>query len=265
MQQRSLIAVDGEDRVDWLQGQSTNDLRELQAGDSISFCLCSPKGQIEAIVNALFRASDVLLTTDFACKQAVLDRIEHMVVMEDVAGREEAGLACLRVVGPEAAKVEGRIAVRGQGYTDVWVSPEEAASLQATIPTISASTYDIWRLEQGIPVWGQDVSGRTLPPELGPAFEQAHVSYTKGCYTGQEVLQRIYSRGHTNKTWVALTSERELGQGSLGQGVTVTSVVTSPHFGHLAGAVVRNELAEPSKKIEIGETVATVYHFPLER
>ncbi|MFX6234584.1 tRNA-modifying protein YgfZ, partial [Acinetobacter baumannii] len=69
---------------------------------------------------------------------------------------------------------------------------------------------DQLELRAGNPRLGGDTTQKTLPPELGPAFESRTVSYTKGCYMGQEVLMRIHSRGHTNRTWVCLTSAEPL-------------------------------------------------------
>lgn len=268
---RSLISLTGEDRIDWLQGQSTNDLRNLKPGDSVSFCLCSPKGQIEAIIDALILDHEIWLSTDSACKPAVLDRIENMVVMEDAAGREVDHLICVRIVGPEAANASTyTVGILGQGFKDVWIDESQLSILAASIPSSSEETYNIWRLEQGIPKWNQDATAKTLPSELGPAFEQAHVSYTKGCYTGQEVLQRIHSRGHTNKTWVALQCDGAVAQGSA---VTldgtemglVSSVAHSPRYGYLAAATLRNAAMDGEALVQIGDKSARVMHFPIKK
>ncbi len=70
------------------------------------------------------------------------------------------------------------------------------------------------RIEAGTPKMGSDITSKTMPPGLGPAFDARHVSYNKGCYTGQEVLMRIHSRGHTNKTWMGLIAEEPLEVGA---------------------------------------------------
>ena len=95
----------------------------------------------------------------------------------------------------------------GEGGWDVWASK---SSLDAWREGFEILDPELSRILAGIPKWGAAVGPRTLPPELGPAFEASHVSYSKGCYTGQEVLMRIHSRGHTNRTWVGLVSDAPL-------------------------------------------------------
>lgn len=126
-----------------------------------------------------------------------------------------------------------------------------------------------------MPTFGVDTDSKTLPPELGPAFEAQHVSYKKGCYTGQEVLMRIQSRGHTNKTWMALAAERPLesgavvGHSSRPDAGVVTSSCFSPEFGYVAGAMLRNEAASQGETVVVrnadGDVEAKVYSMPLLR
>jgi folate-binding protein YgfZ len=114
---------------------------------------------------------------------------------------------------------------------------------------------------------------KTLPPEMGPAFEARNISYSKGCYTGQEVLMRIHSRGHTNKTWMALVSDEpipigaSLAHGKRDDAGVVTSSGESPQFGYIAGAMLRNEAAFDGERVRVnGESrsfEAEVRPFPL--
>jgi len=133
--------------------------------------------------------------------------------------------------------------------------------------------YDIARLEAGVPSLGSDIGAKTMPPELGPAFESRHVSYRKGCYMGQEVLMRIHSRGHTNKSWVGLLTDGPVEPGAVitvgpGKEVgSVTSAAYSPRLGHFAAGMVRNEAAVAGTSVEIvserGNVFAEVRLFPL--
>ena len=116
---------------------------------------------------------------------------------------------------------------------------------------------------------------KTFPPEMGKAFEERHVSYSKGCYMGQEVLMRIHSRGHTNKTWVGLASEKPLEVGaSVGHRLRsdsgiVTSAVFSPDFGYIGAAMVRNEAAFEGEVVQVttsqGIVEAEVRQMPILR
>jgi len=118
-------------------------------------------------------------------------------------------------------------------------------------------------LETATPLAGIDYNEKTLLPELGPAFVGRTVSYTKGCYTGQEVLMRVHSRGHTNKTWVVLRAEGEVTAGDPvtreGENVgKVTRSAESPALGWLAAAVLPNSVLNAGTQVQIGDVSAYV-------
>lgn len=262
-----LIELTGEDRLEWLQGQATNDLRGMQAGERRSFCLCLATGQIEAVCDVWAEADRLLIATDAQAAPAVLKRAETMVILEDVTARL-LEMTCLSVRADEM-EVGGALVLPSQRLSartwDVWGAPEIASQF----PTASEAAYEAARLEAGIPKPWIDYTAKTLPPELGPAFEARHVSYQKGCYTGQEVLMRIHSRGHTNKTWVGLILE---GPVTPGQKVShpsredaglVTSTALSPSLGWIAAATVRNEAANPGETVQVGNVKGTVHPMPL--
>ncbi|MBI5708004.1 MAG: hypothetical protein HZC36_13565 [Armatimonadetes bacterium] len=279
--QPGLIELTGDDHLDWLQGQVSNDLRGLDVGESIDFCLLKPTGQIVAPGRIWRLEARSLVETPLACVSAVLERAEAMVVMEDVAARDlTSSYRLLSFQGPQTfGTIGGDFAsdwiVLGSDHTgfgglDIWVPKEvEFTVLEWFDNKASAQVVDAARLEAGIPNYGVDMSDRTLPPEMGPAFEKCNVSYTKGCYVGQEVLARIHSRGHTNKTWMALVCEDEVQTGcSLKDGAgRVTSAAWSPRFGWIAGAMLKNDVAKPGGTVAVevpgGPVRAEVQHFPL--
>ncbi len=260
---RALIRLTGEDRLEWLQGQATNDVSTL-TGDQVSFCLCTPTGQMEAVVDAWALDDSILLSTDLACAEAVMKRIEHMVIMEDVEGEDLTGsLRLTRLLGTGSpSEVEATYILQSGHFIDVW------STFPLDYPGVD-DAFDSWRLERGIPRWGIDMGHRTLPPELGPAFEKRHVSYTKGCYTGQEILQRIHSRGHTNWTWVALVGNDPLNSGATvshpdrENAGTITSTALSPTWGCIGAARVRNEIALEGAQVVVEGRPATVRTMPL--
>ena len=123
--------------------------------------------------------------------------------------------------------------------------------------SISDDAFEIARIEAGIPKRNVDYTSKTLPPELGRQFELDHVSYNKGCYTGQEVLMRIHSRGHTNRTWMGVILEGQVEVGatisheSREDAGVITSTALSPEFGYIATAMLRREVAKPDTKISV--------------
>lgn len=279
-QNPALVEFAGEDHLDWLQGQVSNDLRRLQVGESIEFCMLKPTGQILAPCRLWKFERRSLLETPLACVHTVLERAETMVIMEDVVARDlTQSHRLLSFQGPQTAgMIAGTLRPEwlalnsdhtGFGGLDVWVPVgQEFTVLDRFEWKACGAIVEAARLEAGLPNYGVDMNDRTLPPEMGPAFERRNVSYSKGCYVGQEVLARIHSRGHTNKTWMALQLETEVVPGSvLREDVgRVTSVAWSPQFGWVAGANLKNEFAVPGALIQVegpeGPVAAEVRHFP---
>ena len=298
----AVIELRGEDRKGWLQGQATNDVRQLDLGASTSFCFCEPTGQILAICDAWSLKDRFILTCDLSARDAVLRRVEMMVVMEDVVARDLTDrVRLISVQGPKSKAVlnnmvalptldaadtqfEG-VAVQtlrsdrtGLGGWDILLpldAKKPAASLARALPEIGLEAFLVARLEAGRPLCGVDYTAKTLPAELGPAFEARTVSYSKGCYTGQEVLMRMHSRGHANRTWMAMIADSPVSAGdaiAFGDredvGI-VTSAAISPDFGSIAGAMIRRDTAIERDTVRVatasGPVSAQLRRMPLLR
>lgn len=274
----ALISLQGSDRREWLQGQATNDIRKLTPQNPVSFCLCTATGQLECIVDAWERENDILLSCAMETRQILLDRIENMVIMEDVIGEDltdSYDFTCIQ--GPESILVEESICLpndrSGFGGFDIWTAKTQTSpSAKVIVPLVAKEALEAARIEAGIPLFGADTTEKTLPPELGLRFESAHVSYDKGCYTGQEILQRLHSRGHTNKVWVGFVADGELERGAVidapdraGIG-SVSSMARSPRLGSIGAGTVRNEFSEPGTRLRVqterGEVEIEVREFP---
>lgn len=238
----ALIELAGEDRIEWLQGQVTNDLRQLGDEQPVLACVCTPTGQIISTLAIWSRPGRLLIALPRNTVAAFLERVDQMVIMEDVSATL-LPLDGRSIQGPNAQMPHGEIVLPiqrlGLAGWDVWGGDRPI--------DIEEDIVETRRVESGTPKFGVDIKARTLPPEMGPAFTAAHVSYTKGCYTGQEVLMRIHSRGHTNRTWmgVRLAAEATPGDTLTSEGAEVgflTSVVRSPRYGWIATAMVKNGL-----------------------
>ena len=129
--------------------------------------------------------------------------------------------------------------------------------------------FSLATLEAGLPEFGVDTTVKTLPPELGESFDGSHTSYKKGCYTGQEVLMRIKSRGHTNKTWVGLKLSSATDETAVEfEGKVVGKIhrsADSPAFGVIASATLRNVATEPGTVVTVSGVEATVVEMPFLR
>lgn len=261
------IEVTGEDRKGWLQGQVTSDLRELTEGASSPFCMCLPTGQLLSFGTIWGLPGRFVMSVPRGAVAATLERFESMVILEDVSARPMDGVTFLSIQGPEATRRLGELVAippldaadtdlgaclrsnrTGYGGWDLLVEPSLTKTLENSFPIASMHALDIARLEAGIPVLCKDTGAKTLPPELGPAFEASHINYGKGCYTGQEVLMRIHSRGHTNRTWIGILAEQQIEEGAVisSGGRTDAGVVTSfaysPTFGCIGAGYVRNDV-----------------------
>lgn len=298
----SHIVLTGEDRKGWLQGQATNDLRELDNGASFAFCFCTPTGHFVSPCHIWGLADHFVLAVPTSALAAVLERCEAMVVMEDVTATTISDeIVCLSIQGPEATRqvselvplplldsgvgeIEGaevrllRSNWAGMGGWDILV-PRAAQSaidrIKASFPSVSFAAYDAARLEAGQPRFGLDMTEKTLVPEMGPKFIAKNVSYKKGCYVGQEVIMRMYSRGHANWQWVGLLSEEPLEPGatvshrSRSEAGRVTSSAFSPDFGHIAAAILRHEISLDNETVTVqtenGPVEAQVQIMPILR
>lgn len=291
----ALLEVRGEDRKAWLQGQITNDVRPLQIGGAFSFCVCLPTGQIVAICDGWRLEDRYLITTNTSSIEALKERLQAAIIMEDVQVNDlTQDYQAFSVQGPTATRRLGDLLAvptmdagfatlgkaevlclrtnrTGLGGWDVLVPAGTKTPWTKDFEKVDDHAYRIAQLEAGIPRQGLDTDAKTLPPELGPAFTAKHVSFSKGCYTGQEVLMRIHSRGHTNKTWVGLFTESfvpvgtpliHMGKNEVG---VIASSCDSPSYGPIAAAYVRNEAAFDGEELMAGDVPCELRHMPLLR
>ena len=204
---RAKFRVTGQDRVRFLNGQLTNDILSLQPGSAICACALTAKGKLCA--DLFVAATEALhyLDADSALRESLAARLEKYIIADDVAledATEEFGLFHLIDAG-SPLPLEGidlfqsestRFAMPG---VDLWFPAQQSASIRERLNQvpIDAEALESLRIERGIPRWGNELSESVLPNEAG--LETRAISYTKGCYLGQEVISRIKSLGHVNR------------------------------------------------------------------
>lgn len=258
----ALIEFVGDDRLEWLQGQCTQDLRRLREGETLEAGLCSATGHLLAHLAVFAMPDRIWVTTSRSGAAHVMSRVESAVIMEDVSA------AVLNPARPLVAHygADGVGIPRDRFGRLGWESlaaDDEAVSDDASL--------EVLRLEAARASVDVDAQDKTLAPELGPDFVARTISYTKGCYTGQEVLMRIHSRGHTNRTWRVLHADRPVARGAEVIGSdgrlagAVTSSVVSPRFGPLCAGVLRDKAVDGLETAIVrdgdGETLAR-WHVP---
>ena len=230
----AVIEFTGDDWKDWLQGQITNDVRLLTSENPIQFCLCKPTGQILAPGTLHLVNGKGWMVVPLVCSPAVLLRVEQMVILEECF----AEILETQMVHVIPGTV-GLPATRTR-----WSGRDSDEAYEGEL--FSEATFLLASMDAKIPLWGFDISESNFPAEMGAEFEAATMSYTKGCYTGQEVNHRLHSRGHTNKTWDVFVSAHHLPDGHDLVGAdgskvgTVTRSVAHPDLGWLVAAFVKN-------------------------
>ena len=189
---RDFVSVDGPDALAFLQGQLSQDV-DVALGASGWALLLQPQGKLEALLRFLRVGEQrFVLETDAGFGDGVIERLNRfkLRVKADV---QPLAWQCLAVRGPRAHDlVADGVAADWPGLPGsdlVGESPE----VPPDAPLCSLEAYDAVRIEAGIPVMGRELDGSTIPAEAGVVDRS--VSFTKGCYTGQELVARIDSRG----------------------------------------------------------------------
>ncbi len=258
---RDVVQAGGPDTLTFLQGQLSQDV-DLAMGASAWAFLLQPQGKVVALLRVTRRGDDeYLLDTDGGFGPAVLDRLQRykLRVKCDLEALE---WGCVALRGPRAAEVARAVedaddvvvaAADWPGWPGVdLLGPSPVAP--AGVRLCSPEAYEVVRIEMGVPAMGSELDDRTIPAEAGVVPQT--VSFTKGCYTGQELVARIDSRGgnvprHLRGVVVATDSVPPVGAVVQAEGKDVgslTSVAVSPRLGApVALAYVGRAVSPPAE------------------
>lgn len=312
---RSRVCLTGADRVRFLHGQVTNDVKKLRRGEGCYAALVTAKGRLQSDLNIYSLADELLLDFEPGLTRAVAERLEHYIVADDVQVVDVTPhYGLLSVQGPEAAAVVAKLALftglplkalsfvaavdptLGELYLTAQTRSGTAgfdlfvplAGLGAVADKLVAAARSVggracgWqaletaRIEAGIPRFGLDMDESNLPQECG--IEARAVSYTKGCYIGQEILNRIHTMGHANRELRGLRLADDLeplpkrgdklfhGEREIG---SLTSVVTSPRLkANISLGYVRREVSQIGAgltlRTELGCSAVRIVQIPFK-
>jgi folate-binding protein YgfZ len=308
--ERALLEVRGADRVRFLQGQLTNDVAALDPVGPRSGChalVLTPQGRVVGELHVLARPGAFWLETDASRAAALRERLARYVIADDVELAEASGgLVRVGVEGPRAgAVVSDAFGAEIAPAPDAWAAATVAgsevvvaafgwsgeAALQLFVPRAAAAAAEaalrasgvrhdaVWagpealevlRIEAGTPRAGAELGEQALPAELG-LLERA-VSFSKGCYTGQEVVARMHSRGRVGHLLVGLAFEGGPDAALPAPGAAiavagarvgeVTSAAISPRAGPIGLGFVRFGHHAPGTLLEVGGRGARVAALP---
>ncbi len=189
---RALIRVTGADRLRYLNGQLSNDLKRLAPGRAMSALALTSKGKLCAVVWVSVDGDALIVETEASLGDALLARLERYAVSDDVSFEHIAsGPPLWHVFGPASSACQG-LQIPRLGVDGVDAAERPSGSLEA-----SESELEILRIERGLPLWGRELTEDTLPHEAG--LDRSAVDFRKGCYVGQETVSRIESVGRVNR------------------------------------------------------------------
>jgi folate-binding protein YgfZ len=298
---KARIRVSGSDRVRWLNGMVTNNIRDLALGQGLYAFLLNPQGRILGDLYAYNVGDELIVETDKTQLSKILEIFERYIIMDDVeiaditqkqlvigvVGRKAqtilaaSGLpvpalqplkfATLPWLGKEATIIRGDFPTV-ETY-EIWVAPEDAESALAAIGNAGAvpagaTTLERMRIVSGIPRYGSDIREKDLPQETE---QYRALNFNKGCYIGQEIVERIRSRGAVHRQFTGFAIDGTLPEPGVeiqfeGKKVgEITSVAAVP-FGditrNIALGYIRREISALHKSLDGGRFQATPVNVP---
>jgi folate-binding protein YgfZ len=282
---RGKLRLSGGEAADYLQGQVTNDVAGLAAGSGCYAALLNHKGKMLTDMRVLRGEDFIWIDTEPEGLPALARNASMFSIGRDVSHEDVSGAyAILSLVGPDARAPLGDDAPPAaehafvQGEHGLYVATDlgvdvicpavDAVAVREAlgVEEVSEEAAECLRIESGRPRFSIDVGTETIPQEAG--LNERAVSFTKGCYVGQETVARLHYKGKPNRHLRGLRlaelvehgAEIRLGERVLGE---VGSAAVSPAFGPIALAVVRRE-AEPGTVVQVGDASveATVSELP---
>jgi folate-binding protein YgfZ len=303
---RSRLSLSGGDRTRWLNGMVTNNIRDLAIGHGVYAFLLNPQGRILGDMYAYNHGDFLTVDTDHSQLEKIVATFDHYIIMDDVevkdisdhqtalglsgpksrailnaAGIEVPELQPLQIVTPQCNCDCGCVActvIRGDGPQEsyeIWLDPKDLfrtwqALIAAGATPIGSEALETQRIAAGVPLYGVDIHERDLPQET----EQARaLNFNKGCYVGQEIVERIRSRGNVHRKFTgflmdgtaAITPGTKIvaGEKEVGE-ITSAAALPAPGNQSLALGYIRREVGLPGREVIIGSCRAIVVQLPLD-
>jgi folate-binding protein YgfZ len=305
---RGRISLAGGDRTRWLNGMVTNNIRDLALGRGVYAFLLNPQGRILGDMSAYNLGETIVVETDRSQVEKIVATFDHYIIMDDVevtdisekqttlglagpksrailnaAGIEVPERQPLQMITPRCNCDCGCVSctvVRGEDEHhesyEIWLAPQDVYKtwhtlLAAGATPVGSEALEMHRVAAGIPIYGIDIRERDLPQETE---QMRALNFNKGCYVGQEIVERIRSRGNVHRKFTGFVVEGRVavavgakiisGEKEVGE---VTSVATLPApSGHrtIALGYIRREVGVPGREVTIGTAKATVIQLPMD-
>jgi folate-binding protein YgfZ len=301
---RGKIVLTGSDRIRWTNGMVTNNVRDLSEGHGNYNFLLNPQGRIQGDLYVYNMGDHLIVDTEVWQVPKILELFDKYIIMDDVEVADVSDkLTAVAVQGPtsravlrslglaiadevEPLKVE-RMVWNGIGISvtrmasdiaqtyEIWLAPDNAprlwdALLAAGAKAIGTDALEMFRVAAGVPRYGLDITEKHIPQET----EQFHaLHFSKGCYLGQEIVERVRSRGAVHRHFTGFQihgpapqpgTEAQAEGKKVGE---ITSAMQIPANGSertLALGYVRKESGEPGTKVQVEGSEAEVASPPFK-
>ncbi len=299
---RSQVNVTGKDRVRWLHNMVTNNVRDLAVNHGKYNFVLNAQGRILGDMYIFNRGESLLIETDSRQVETLIAAMKRFIIMDKVELTPVSGsLTALGVCSPQAGKIlaaagidAGGIAPleirdftidgvsitliagpeKKPGWFELWLDQAHAQDiwnklLNAGSQPVGAEALEMWRVLRGIPNYGQDIRASDLPQETAQADA---LNFTKGCYIGQEIVERIRSRGHVHRQFTGFEfpgaaptlASGEADRRSQAEVTSLACIPTATGEKNIGLGYVRREVLESGPQIELNGITATVVDLPFE-
>ncbi len=298
------LVISGKDRTRWANGMVTNNIRDLAPGRGVYSFILTPQGRDQGDLVVYNRGDYLLATTDRAQAEAITTLLKRYIIMDQVEIEDISDkLATVGIAGAKAAGalldagIDARQVEPGQvidavwhdigisvarnthpqwnGY-EIWLAPENAERLWETLTSagaqpVGSEALEMYRITCGVPRYGVDLRERDLPQETG---QQHALNFSKGCYIGQEIVERIRSRGNVHRMFIGLEVQGEPPQPGtavraankdVGEITSAARVPFPEGERTLALGYLRREAASSGSTVKVGDQSATVQTLPFPR
>jgi folate-binding protein YgfZ len=305
---RSRLSLTGSDRVRWMNGMVTNNVRDLAEGRGVYAFLLNAQGRILGDMYVYNRGESLVVETDRSQVEKISATFDHFIIMDDVEvtniSEQETALG---LAGPRSREVlnAAGIAVQeiqplqmatpqcqcdcdcvectvirgddaAQESYEIWLAPKDVyktwrALIAAGATPVGSEALEMQRIAAGIPLYGVDIRERDLPQETE---QMRALNFNKGCYVGQEIVERIRSRGNVHRKFTGFLiegapgmlagSKIASGEKEVGEVTSAAILGTGSDQRTIALGYIRREVGLPGADVTIAGAPATVIQLPLE-
>jgi len=292
----------------WLNGMVTNNIRDLAAGRGVYAFLLNPQGRILGDMFVYNLGETLVVETDRSQVETIVATFNHYIIMDDVeaadiserqtalglagpksravlntAGIEVPNLQALQMITPRCECHCGCVectVIRGEDEQhesyEIWLAPQDVyqtwnALVAAGATPVGSEALEMQRVATGVPLYGIDIRERDLPQETE---QMRALNFNKGCYVGQEIVERIRSRGNVHRKFTGFLLERVAaipagtkiisGEKEVGEITSVATLPTPSGERTFALGYIRREVGLPGREVMIGTVKATAIQLPVD-